>query len=64
MDAQCIYMYIQEIFQIFKNAKQDEFAINHLMYAQFLKEYYLNIHISKISVHYLRTKYTYDIYKP
>ena len=39
-----------------KNAKQDEFAINHLMNAQFLQEYYLNIHISKISVHYLRIK--------
>ena len=50
LDAQHIYMYIQEIFQM-KNAKQDEFVTNHLVFAESLKEHYLNMHIGKTSVH-------------
>ena len=55
-------MYIQEIFQILKNAKQDEFVTNHLVFAESLKEHYLNIYISKTSVHYLRTICTIHTY--
>ena len=56
-----IYIYIQEMFQM-KDAKQDEFVTNHLVFAESLKEHHLNMHIGKTSVHSLRTICTIHTY--